>query len=409
MVRGLRSGQRSCDSNGTWPLAAALSCSQVSPNRSRTTSTAQASTACPASVSGAYSGAPAQSSQVKCPSRIGSLTPSRTRITGGDTGAWRPGGLDAVHSRRRHPAAGRGTGPRRRGPVPPVRHRTAGHGGGRGAARLAAGAERPAGTGRPRRRRPGTLPGVPGTHRGPRPDDRVDRAAPAAGRTPDGARRCGPGRPAQRGEAREGPVRGSKPVRHARRRGGHGVRRRRRPSRGRRQARARARRRRRPAGPRRRHDDHLVQRGRRRDRPGLDPNMTVKTVRVLVADDHPIVLDGVTLALQATSWLQVAGYARNGADAITAVERFRPDVVLLDLRLPDMLGPEVIRALLAVHPTLKIVLFTAYPDHAALGAALAAGAHGAILKDTERADLVDVIRRVVAGERVVSTGVSADS
>ncbi len=137
--------------------------------------------------------------------------------------------------------------------------------------------------------------------------------------------------------------------------------------------------------------------------------MTVKTVRVLVADDHPIVLDGVTLALQATSWLQVAGYARNGADAITAVERFRPDVVLLDLRLPDMLGPEVIRALLAVHPTLKIVLFTAYPDHAALGAALAAGAHGAILKDTERADLVDVIRRVVAGERVVSTGVSADS
>src|SRR6266540_1863672 len=319
MVRGLRSGQRSCDSNGTWPLAAALSCSQVSPNRSRTTSTAQASTACPASVSGAYSGAPAQSSQVKCPSRIGSLTPSRTRITGGDTGAWRPGGLDAVHSRRRHPAAGRGTGPRRRGPVPPVRHRTAGHGGGRGAARLAAGAERPAGTGRPRRRR------------------------------------------------------------------------------------------RRPAGPRRRHDDHLVQRGRRRDRPGLDPNMTVKTVRVLVADDHPIVLDGVTLALQATSWLQVAGYARNGADAITAVERFRPDVVLLDLRLPDMLGPEVIRALLAVHPTLKIVLFTAYPDHAALGAALAAGAHGAILKDTERADLVDVIRRVVAGERVVSTGVSADS
>jgi two-component system, NarL family, nitrate/nitrite response regulator NarL len=137
--------------------------------------------------------------------------------------------------------------------------------------------------------------------------------------------------------------------------------------------------------------------------------MTVKTVRVLVADDHPIVLDGVTLALQATSWLQVAGYARNGADAITAVERFQPDVVLLDLRLPDMLGPEVIRALLAVHPTLKIVLFTAYPDHAALGAALAAGAHGAILKDTERADLVDVIRRVVAGERVVSTGVSADS
>lgn len=124
-------------------------------------------------------------------------------------------------------------------------------------------------------------------------------------------------------------------------------------------------------------------------------------IRVLVADDHPIVLDGVTLALQTTSWLQVAGYARNGREAIAAVERLRPDVVLLDLRLPDMLGPEAIRALMARCPGVKIVLFTAYPDHAALEAALAAGAHGVVVKDTERADLVDVIKRVVDGERVI--------
>jgi two-component system nitrate/nitrite response regulator NarL len=136
---------------------------------------------------------------------------------------------------------------------------------------------------------------------------------------------------------------------------------------------------------------------------------TESVVRVLVADDHPIVLDGVTLALQATSWLQVAGYARTGREAIAAVESFRPDVILLDLRLPDMLGPEAISALLAKQPTLKVILFTAYPDHAALGAALAAGAHAVVVKDTERADLVDVIRRVVAGERVVRTGVGADS
>jgi two-component system, NarL family, nitrate/nitrite response regulator NarL len=132
-------------------------------------------------------------------------------------------------------------------------------------------------------------------------------------------------------------------------------------------------------------------------------------VRVLVVDDHPIVLDGVTLALQMTSWLQLAGYARNGAEAITAVRRFRPDVVLLDLRLPDMLGPEVIRAVLAEAPAVKVIVFTAYPDHAALGAALRAGAHGVVVKDAERADLVDVISRVVDGERVVSTAVAADS
>ena len=135
----------------------------------------------------------------------------------------------------------------------------------------------------------------------------------------------------------------------------------------------------------------------------------MQTVRVLVADDHPIVFDGVTLALQRTSWLQVAGHARSGAETITAVQRFRPDVVLLDLRLPDMLAPEVIAALLAEQPTVKIIIFTAYPDHAALGPALAAGAHGVIVKDTERADLVDVIRRVVAGERVNLTGAGADN
>jgi len=135
----------------------------------------------------------------------------------------------------------------------------------------------------------------------------------------------------------------------------------------------------------------------------------MQLVRVIVADDHPVVFDGVTLALQRTSWLQVAGYARNGAETITAVQRFRPDVVLLDLRLPDMLAPEVIAALLAEQPTVKIIIFTAHPDHAALGPALAAGAHGVIVKDTERADLVDVIRRVVAGERVNNTGAGADS
>jgi two-component system, NarL family, nitrate/nitrite response regulator NarL len=123
-------------------------------------------------------------------------------------------------------------------------------------------------------------------------------------------------------------------------------------------------------------------------------------VRVLVVDDHPIVLDGVTLALDTTSWLRVAGYARSGRDAITAVGALRPDVVLLDLRLPDMLGPEAVQALRARDPAVKIVLFTAYPDHAALDAALAAGAHGVVVKDTEREALVDVIRRVVAGERV---------
>jgi two-component system nitrate/nitrite response regulator NarL len=131
-------------------------------------------------------------------------------------------------------------------------------------------------------------------------------------------------------------------------------------------------------------------------------------IKVLVVDDHPIVLDGVALALQRTSFLEVAGYARNGREAIEAVARLRPHVVLLDLRLPDMLAPETIRGMVAEAPGTKVILFTAYPDHAALGDALAAGAHGVLVKDTERADLVDVIRRVAAGERVISVDVEGD-
>jgi DNA-binding NarL/FixJ family response regulator len=132
-------------------------------------------------------------------------------------------------------------------------------------------------------------------------------------------------------------------------------------------------------------------------------------VRVLVVDDHPIVLDGVTLALQNTSWLRIAGYARSGREAIASVRTLRPDIVLLDLRLPDMLGPEAVQALRAGDPDLKIIIFTAYPDHAALDAALAAGAQGVVVKDSEPAELVDVIRRVMAGERVGSVDPGAGS
>ena len=137
--------------------------------------------------------------------------------------------------------------------------------------------------------------------------------------------------------------------------------------------------------------------------------MTGPVVRVLVADDHPIVLDGVTLALQSTPWLQIAGYARTGQEAIAAVAKLRPDVVLLDLRLPDMLGPEAMRELFARHPAVKVILFTAFPDHAALSAALDAGAHAVVVKDAERADLVNIIGRVVAGERVISADIGDES
>jgi DNA-binding NarL/FixJ family response regulator len=133
------------------------------------------------------------------------------------------------------------------------------------------------------------------------------------------------------------------------------------------------------------------------------------TISVLVVDDHPIVLEGVHHLVDSTPWITLAGHARTGREAVTLAEQTRPDVVLLDLRLPDMLGPEVIHGIHRGAPGAKVVLFTAYPDHAAVQPALKAGAQAVVLKDADRADLVDVIRRVAAGEPLPSgPGASPD-
>jgi DNA-binding NarL/FixJ family response regulator len=117
-------------------------------------------------------------------------------------------------------------------------------------------------------------------------------------------------------------------------------------------------------------------------------------VRVLVVDDHPVVRDGVEMLAQSCSGIALAGYAASGKEALDIVERAQPHVILLDLRLPDVLAPELIRAL-RERTTAKIVLFTAYPDHPAVGAALDAGADGMLPKDASRMDLVEGITRAM--------------
>jgi two-component system nitrate/nitrite response regulator NarL len=123
--------------------------------------------------------------------------------------------------------------------------------------------------------------------------------------------------------------------------------------------------------------------------------------RVMVVDDHPVVRDGVALLLRADPALTVVGGAESGRAALEAAPRLRPDVVLLDLRLPDMLAPEVITGLRRCAPHARVVVFTAHGDHEGVRAALDAGAVGCLLKDAATIDLVRTVRRVLAGERVV--------
>jgi DNA-binding NarL/FixJ family response regulator len=122
---------------------------------------------------------------------------------------------------------------------------------------------------------------------------------------------------------------------------------------------------------------------------------------VLVVDDHPVVRDGVVLLLRSDPVLAVVGFAESGRVAVARAVELRPDVVLLDLRLPDMLAPEVITELRRVHPAGRIVVFTAHADHGGFEAAMAAGADGGLLKDVDGPDLSAALRRVLRGEHVV--------
>lgn len=129
---------------------------------------------------------------------------------------------------------------------------------------------------------------------------------------------------------------------------------------------------------------------------------------VLVVDDHPVVRDGVAQWLRADPSLSIVGSAESGRSAIERVADLEPDVVLLDLRLPDMLAPEVIAGLRRARPTVKIVVFTAHGDHQGVVAAMEAGADGGLLKDVAGTDLAAALRRVLRGERVVDPRIIPD-
>jgi DNA-binding NarL/FixJ family response regulator len=117
-------------------------------------------------------------------------------------------------------------------------------------------------------------------------------------------------------------------------------------------------------------------------------------------DDHPVVCDGVALLVQNDPTVEVTGSAHTGADAIEKATALAPDVILLDLRLPDMPAPELARRLRKAAPSARIVVFTAFADYVTLSTLNDAGIDGCLLKDASRTDLIESIWRVARGERV---------
>ncbi len=130
-------------------------------------------------------------------------------------------------------------------------------------------------------------------------------------------------------------------------------------------------------------------------------------IRLMIADDHPVVRDGLAAMLASQPDFQVAGEAADGAVAVTLAAELRPDVILMDLRMPVLDGVTAIRQIRARQPAARILVLTTYDTDADILPAIEAGATGYLLKDTPRDELFHAIRATAAGESVLAPAVAA--
>jgi DNA-binding NarL/FixJ family response regulator len=130
-------------------------------------------------------------------------------------------------------------------------------------------------------------------------------------------------------------------------------------------------------------------------------------VRVLLVDDQELVRYGLRLVVDSAPGLVVVGEASDGGQAVTSAARLRPDVVLMDVRMPGVGGVEATRLITGSVPGARVLVLTTYDLDAAAFAALEAGASGFLLKDTRPDDLVSAIKAVASGDAVVSPRITA--
>jgi DNA-binding NarL/FixJ family response regulator len=130
-------------------------------------------------------------------------------------------------------------------------------------------------------------------------------------------------------------------------------------------------------------------------------------IRVLLVDDHAVVREGLRTFLELQDGIEVAGEAADGEEALTAVERLRPDVILMDLLMPKLDGVGAMRRLRASHPEARVVVLTSFLEDEHLLAAMQTGAAGYLLKNAEPAELARAIRAAHAGEAIIDPTVAA--
>jgi DNA-binding NarL/FixJ family response regulator len=131
------------------------------------------------------------------------------------------------------------------------------------------------------------------------------------------------------------------------------------------------------------------------------------TVRVVVADDQRVVREGLVTSLSVIPGVQVVGAAADGEQAVALVARYRPQVVLMDLRMPRLDGVEATRRILADYPATAVVVLTTYADDDSILAALRVGALGYLTKDAGREQIARALRAAAGGQAILDPAVQA--
>ena len=129
-------------------------------------------------------------------------------------------------------------------------------------------------------------------------------------------------------------------------------------------------------------------------------------LRLLIVDDHEVVRQGLVALLDRREGFQVVAEAGTVAEAIEQADRVEPDLVIMDVRLPDGSGVEACREIRAEHPTIRVVMLTSYPDEEAVLSAIVAGASGYLLKQVRARDLIAALEAVGRGESLLDPAVT---
>ena len=137
-----------------------------------------------------------------------------------------------------------------------------------------------------------------------------------------------------------------------------------------------------------------------------DEASTIATRRVIIADDHALVREGMRMMLTGEPGIEVIAEATNGQEALELCRDLRPDLVLMDVRMPEMDGLEATRAIKAELPTTSVLVVTSNESPEYLLDAIRVGAAGYVLKEATRSELLDSVRKVLGGESIIDQGLA---